>query len=399
MDPRSNPYTPNAGARPPALVGREAELESFDVLLARLERGATEQSMIITGLRGVGKTVLLGAFRDIALGLQWTTVEAEVTKNSPFAGTMASLSRRALLDIAPRARWNDRLKRAAAVVKSFTITMAPDGAVTGGLDVDALDGMADSGNLSDDLTDVFVELGEAARDQATGVVFLFDEVQFLDLPELEAVIAALHRTVQRSLPITFVGAGLPQIPRLVGEAKSYAERLFKFPRIGELPDDAARDALVEPAEALRVTYERAAVDAVVRYTQGYPYFLQEYGKIVWDKAPGPVITAEDVAAVQPLVEANLDASFFRVRAERTTELELQYLRAMAELGPEPQSATDVATVMHRTAEQLGPVRARLIDKGLLYTPGYGLAAFTVPQFDRYMTRTHPLVIVPPRTRR
>lgn len=390
MRPHDNPYTPNAGARPPVLVGRDDQLETFDVLLDRLRRGHTEQSMLITGLRGVGKTVLLTTFEERARERGWTTVEAEITKNTEFGGRMAQLVRRALLQVAPRARWTERAKRAAGVLKSFQLTMTPNGSVTAGIDVDALEGVADSGELAEDLTDLLVALGEAASDHETGVVFLFDEVQFLNTVEFEALIAALHKTIQRALPITLVGAGLPQLPRLAGEAKSYAERLFKFPRIGELSAAEAARALVEPAREREVDYEGTAVSAVVDYTEGYPYFIQEYGNVVWDLTDAPPIKIEDVRTAQDAVEAKLDSSFFRVRAERTTELELRYMRAMAELGPEAQQAKDVARLLGRTSEQLGPTRSRLIDKGLLYTPGHGLAAFTVPQFDRFMRRSYEL---------
>lgn len=398
MRPHDNPYTPNAGARPPALVGRDRELIAFEVLLDRLRKGHTEQSMLITGLRGVGKTVLLGDFERRARERSWVTAEAEITRNVQFGPRMAHLVRRALFEVAPRERWRDGARRAARVLKSFHVTVSPDGAITAGLDVEALEGLADSGSLSDDLTDLLIALGEAAQELDRGVVFLLDEVQFLTTAELEALIAALHKTVQRQLPITLVGAGLPQLPRLAGEAKSYAERLFTFPRIGQLSDAEAARALVDPAEGLNVTYERAAVDAIVEYTEGYPYFLQEYGKIVWDLTEEPPIAGEHVAEARDAVEAKLDASFFRVRAERTTELELQYLRAMAELGSEPQQAKDVAKLLNRTSEQLGPTRSRLIDKGLLYTPGHGLAAFTVPQFDRFMRGAHELRARPPQRR-
>ncbi|HEV2874160.1 MAG TPA: ATP-binding protein [Thermoleophilaceae bacterium] len=398
MRPHDNPYTPNAGARPPALVGRDRELVAFEVLLDRLRKGHTEQSMLITGLRGVGKTVLLGDFERRARERSWVTAEAEITKNVEFGSRMAHLVRRALFQVAPRGRWRDRGRRAARVLKSFHLTVSSDGSIAAGLDVEALEGLADSGSLSDDLTDLLVALGEAAQEAESGVVFLLDEVQFLTASEFEALIAALHKAVQRGLPITLVGAGLPQLPRLAGEAKSYAERLFTFPRIGQLPDAEAARALVEPAEGLGVAYESAAVDAIVEYTEGYPYFLQEYGKIVWDLTDEPPVTGEEVDDARDAVEAKLDASFFRVRAERTTELELQYLRAMAELGSEPQQAKDVAKLLNRTSEQLGPTRSRLIDKGLLYTPGHGLAAFTVPQFDRYMRRAHELRVTPPQRR-
>ena len=399
MRAHDNPYTPNAGARPPALVGRDAQLESFEVLLDRLRRGHTEQSMLSTGLRGVGKTVLRGAFEERARSREWTTVEAEITKNVDFGPRMAQLVRRALLQIAPKAKWKDRGRRAASVLKSFQVTVSPQGDLTFGLDVEAAEGLADSGSLGEDLTDVLVALGEAAQEQDRGVVFLFDEVQFLSTPELEALIAALHKTVQRQLPITLVGAGLPQLPRLAGEAKSYAERLFQFPMIGKLSEPEAQEAITRPVEQLGISYEPAAVEAIIEYTEGYPYFLQEYGKLAWDHAAQSPITLRDVQETQDAVEAKLDSSFFRVRTDRVSELELQYMRAMAELGPQPQAAKDVAALMNRTSEQLGPTRSRLIEKGLLYTPAHGLAAFTVPQFDRYMRRAHALDIPAPGQRR
>jgi len=390
MDPRDNPYTPNAGARPPALVGREDELAAFDVLLARLVRGSTDQSVIVTGLRGVGKTVLLGEFRIRAEAQGWIAVEAEITRHPDFGLRMAQLTRRALLQLAPKARWKDRARRAAGVLKSFTITVSSNGALTAGLDVEAAEGVADTGEIVQDLADLVVALGEVAKESGRGVVFLFDEIQHLPRVDFEALIAALHKSVQRALPITFVGAGLPQMPRLAGEAKSYSERLFRFPSIGRLPREQALRALVQPASDLGVAFTDEAADEIVAFTEGYPYFIQEYGRIVWDEAVDAPISAADVAAVRPLVAAKLDGSFFRVRAERTTPLELSYLRAMAELGAEPQKAGEVAAVLKRGAAQVGPTRARLIEKGLLYTPGYGLAAFTVPQFDKYLLRTLPL---------
>lgn len=354
--------------------------------------------MLITGLRGVGKTVLLGALEERARRREWITVEAEITKNVDFGSRMAQLVRRALLQVAPKASWRERGRRAASVLKSFQITVSPQGELTFGLDVDAAEGLADSGSLGEDLTDVLVALGEAAQEQECGVVFLFDEVQFLTTVELEALIAALHKTVQRQLPITLVGAGLPRLPRLAGEAKSYAERLFEFPMIGQLNEQEAEEALTAPVTALGVTYQPAAVRAIVEYTQGYPYFLQEYGKLAWDRAPKSPITLRDVQDTRDAVEAKLDSSFFRVRTDRVTELELQYMRAMAELGSEAQAAKDVAKLMHRTSEQLGPTRSRLIEKGLLYTPSHGFAAFTVPQFDRYMRRAHVLDVPLPKRR-
>ena len=388
MRSQENPYTPNAGAQPPVLAGRAAEIESFDVLLERLRRGHAEQSMIITGLRGVGKTVLLNTFETQARQLRWATVDAEITRHTPFSGRMTHLVRRALLQIAPRKRWRSRARRAAAVLSSFQLTVSGEGAVTASLGIDPHEGLADSGYLPDDLTDLVVALGEAAAAHETGVVFLLDEIQFLEREELEAVIAALHKTVQRQLPITVVAAGLPQLPRLAGEAKSYAERLFRFPTIERLDREAAIEALTAPAAGREVLIEPDAAEMVAEITDGYPYFIQEYGKAIWDMTEAPPVRAADVRAAREVVEAKLDESFFRVRIERASELELAYLRAMAELGAEPQRAVAVADRLGRTAQQLGPTRSRLIDKGLLYTPTRGLAAFTVPQFDRYLLRAY-----------
>lgn len=395
MDPHENPYTPGAGARPPALVGRDREMEAFRILLARLTRGRPEQSLLMTGLRGVGKTVLLAAFEQHARAHGWVTVDSEIRRDVAFGPRMAQLVRRALLETAPRSRWSDAARRAASVLRSFSLSVSTDGVLTGTIDVEPLVGVADSGDLSEDLTDLLVALGEAARQHETGVVFLLDEVQFLATEELEALLAALHKIVQRELPVAIVGAGLPQLPRLAGEAKSYAERLFRFLRIGALGPGDAAEALTRPAEELDVLFEPRAVETVVTFTEGYPYFIQEYGKVLWDRADGSPIAAIEAVEAQALVEVRLDESFFRVRIERASELEVRYLRAMAELGAGPGQAAEVAAVLARSTTQLGPVRSRLIEKGLLYQPSYGLAAFTVPQFDRFMRRSYP----PPPTRR
>lgn len=395
MDRATNPYTPNAGAPPRYLAGRNTEVSDFRTLLQRLARGYTEQSVIVTGLRGAGKTVLLGQYQRIAAEENWVAVDAEVSKNTPFAPQMANLARRALLQTSPRARWGDRAKSAAAVLKSFSLTVQPDGTLADGLDVEREWGRADTGNLNADLADVFEAVGDAAREQRRGVVFLFDEVQFLSKTELEALIGAVHRTVQKQLPITFAGAGLPQLPGLAGEAKSYAERLFRFPMIGELGAGAAAEALIEPARAEGVEYDPGAVEQIVAYTQGYPYFLQEFGRVAWSIADGSTITTNDVAQAVGLVEAELDEGFFRSRLQRSTAEELRYMRAMAELGSDAQKAADVALVLGRNSEQVAPLRARLINKGLMYTPRYGYAKFTVPQFDRFMRRYMQLDAGPP----
>ena len=401
MDPRANPYTPNAGARPPVLVGRKSELDAFEVLLDRLRAGRSEQSMIITGLRGVGKTVLLSEFRNTALDRGWVVIEFEIAKHDDeqFRKLLAREVRRALLAIAPRSSWAGKIRRAAQVLKSFTIQLDPDGTLTAGLNVEALEGEADSGALDADLTDVLLALGEAAEQHDQGVVLLLDEIQFLTRPQLEALIAAIHKTVQRQLPITLTAAGLPQLAELAGEAKSYAERLFKFPTIGRLTEPEARRALIEPASENNIRFSAAALDTATTFTEGYPYFLQEFGQAVWNCSDGPEISADDARIAKDVVDEKLDSGFFKVRHDRTTELELAYLRAMAELGPEPQLAGAVADLLGRTSQQCGPIRSQLIKKGLLFTPEHGYAAFTVPQFDKYLLRAVPELRVPDVRRR
>src|SRR5262245_31095607 len=319
MDPLRNPYTPGAGARPPALTGRDREIQAFRILLERVRLGRPEKSLLVTGLRGVGKTVLLNHFRDLARAAGFKTAETEVTHEAEFRPMMARLCRRALIELNPVERVKDKALTAARIFKAFTIKM-PDGYEIG-VNVDALRGKADSGNLSEDLADLFEALGEAAKAKRIGVIFLLDEIQFLERPDMEALIAALHHSVQRSLPITVVGAGLPQLPKIAGEAKSYAERLFNFPLIDRLGENSAVEALERPAQDQGVSFERNATKAIVSYTEGYPYFLQEYGRFVWDLAPESPITRNDVEQSRLLVQEQLDENFFRVRMGRTTAAE------------------------------------------------------------------------------
>ncbi|WP_312854936.1 ATP-binding protein [Agromyces agglutinans] len=396
MDSISNPYTPNAGATPEVVVGRDDQLEAFDVLLRRLERGRTEQSMILTGLRGVGKTVLLGRFGDLARTAGWEVVEIEAVKHDDrrFRQAMFSQLKAALLRLSPRARWTERGRRAAEVLSAFAVSVDLDGTFSVSWDVPPAEGAGDHGDLAMDLTDVFVALGEAAQEQGRGVALLIDEVQFLGRSQLEALIQAVHKTVQRKLPITFVGAGLPQIAELAGDAKSYAERLFTFPRIGSLEGEAARRALSAPAAVEGVVFDDDAIDLAMEITQGYPYFIQELGYQVWSIAQDGVVHRDDVEIAREAYDAKLDSAFFRVRLDRATPLQTAYLRAMAELGPAPQKAADVARVMGRESTQVGPTRAELVDMGLLYTPEHGYAAFTVPDFDRFILRAVPELHVP-----
>ena len=372
----NNPYTPNAGATPEIVIGRDELLEDFSVLLRRLDRGRTNQSMIVTGLRGVGKTVLLGEFRQIAEEFKWKVLELEASKHndSHFRQTVYSQLRTALFQISPKAKWGDKAKKAAQVLQSFSLSIDPEsGAPTLSLDVSPAEGFADHGNLTLDMTDVLVAIGEAAKDHGTGLVMLFDEVQFLSQSQLEAVIQAIHKSVQRKLPVTFVGAGLPQIAELAGDAKSYAERLFKFPKISSLDKADAGKALAEPAHLEGVKFDEDALDRAFELTEGYPYFVQELGYQVWAVAEGNVITLADVEDAKDAYEAKLDSSFFRVRLDRATQLQIAYMRAMAQLGPESQKAADVAAVMGRESTQLALTRSELINMGLLYTPSHGYA--------------------------
>ena len=352
--------------------------------------------MIVTGLRGVGKTVLLEHFRQIAAQQKWVVIDREITKHDEddFRRSLSAWMRTAILGLSPRDRWSDRLKAALGVLRSFSLSVDPEGRLSAGIDVGVEYGVADQGILQHDVTDLFVAAGEAAREHRRGIIMLLDEIQFLAAPQLEALIVGLHKTTQRNLPVTIVGAGLPQIPELAGDAKSYSERLFAFPQIGNLPDDQAKVALQEAARQEGASWTDQALDLAVAQTEGYPYFLQELGYATWLVADANQITKGHVERALPQYENKLDSSFFRVRLDRTTDLQRAYLRVMAELGPEPQKAADVAERLNRTSSQVAPARAELISMGLLYTPQHGYAAFTVPQFDRYMKRMMPTFTVP-----
>ena len=369
------------------LVGREDELESFDVLLRRLSSGRTEKSLIAVGLRGVGKTVLLGEFRQRALDSQWKVIEVEIAKwdDAQFRRSIARGLRQALHETTAK-RVASLAKRAAGAPKNFTLSIDPDGRLTAGLDPGSEPGLADSGDLDGDLADLLVSVGEAAQEKDTGVALLLDELHFLSRPQMEALIAAIHKTVQRSLPITVAAAGLPQIHELVGDAKSYAERLFKFRAVGQLSEADAKRVLFEPAEQLGAAFSEEALNIGYEFSEGYPYFLQEFGEAAWDLATGNHIAEADAHSAIVAVEEKLDSGFFEVRLDRTTELQKAYLRAMAELGSEPQLASDVAILLNRSSSQCGTTRKQLIEKGLLYATEHGYAAFTVPKFDQYPKR-------------
>ena len=384
MDRLTNPYRPGAGTPPPALIGRDELIDNFGVALRRALMGRPGKSYMPIGLRGVGKTVLLNRFVDVASdeGVQVAFIEAPETGN--FTQLLAVRLRKILLEMS-RGPVRAAVSKALGILRSFTLQL-PDGSSIQ-LGVDALAGYGDSGILSEDLTDVLVAVGEAAAELDTGLLFAIDEVQYLSSDEFGAVITAIHRTTQLNLPVVLVGAGLPQLPGLAGEAKSYAERLFEFPRIDSLTADQAADALRLPAEELEVTFDQEALDEIVDASKGYPYFLQEWGYHVWNASPASPITVDDVRSIAPEVTATLDENFFLVRLDRLTPKEKEYLRAMAELGPGPHRSGDIATQLGVRVESVGPRRSGLIGKGMIYSPAHGDTAFTVPLFDEFLRRT------------
>lgn len=351
------------------------------MLIGRLKRGATEQSMIIRGLRGVGKTVLLNAFEDRAESEGFLSYYHELTPDSSLVGDIARDAQSALARLKLSARATKAVRDALGHLGSIKV-VGPEGIE---LAVDLR--KADEGTIARDLSELLLQVGAAAADKKAGVVFLLDEVQFVDEVEYRSVITALHRTTQKNLPITLVGAGLPQIPRLTGEAHSSAERLFTFPVIASLSERDATAALVEPARQLRVDYDPDAVDRALLWTGGYPFYIQQLGKHAWNIADGSPINLAAVEAAMPAAESALDASIYEVRVQRATDQERRYLRAMAELGAGPYRSGDVAAKLGRKSGAVSVTRQRLLDKGLVYaTEDYGYVDFTVPRFAEFMTR-------------
>lgn len=389
MDARRNPYTPGAGTRPEALVGRDELIGHIDVMFDRLAEGRHEQSYLITGLRGVGKTVLLGEFERIAKSKNWVTQFHEVTRSSAFPSMIARLTRKTLLELSAVERAKDRALRALGALRGFSLRLSGEGLELG-YDVERVVGVADSGNLQDDLTDLFVEVGETARECGRGVVYILDEVQMLEQEPFEALIAALHRAgKQLNLPLTVIGAGLPTLPSLAAEAKSYSERLFLFPLIDRLSPDAARAALVEPAANEGVAYSDDALARVIAVSERYPYFLQEYGKWTWLAAETSPIQVDDVERGAVRAQASLDESFFRARYDRVSDGERHYLCAMAALPKTKRRSGTVAEQLDAASTSLSPVRDSLIKKGLIYSARRGEIDFTVPQSDAYLKRRYP----------
>jgi hypothetical protein len=346
------------------------------------------KSLLATGLRGVGKTVLLNRFDRIAqdAGLQVAFMEA--SDDGSFVTLLANRIRRIILELDRLGALSEAAKRAMRVFKSFTVRFGAEG-LAFAIDVDPERGQADSGDLASDLQDLFVAVGAAAKDRNTGVLIAIDELQYLDERELGALIMAVHRTSQLELPVVIVGAGLPSLPALAGDAKSYAERLFDFPQVDRLAPPDAAQAIVEPAHREGVGFTAEAVARIVAVTRGYPYFIQEWAYQVWNEAPVSPITLADVERAEPRVIAHLDESFFRVRFDRLTPKERRYLRAMAELGPGPHRSGDIADKYGAKVESLAPMRSTLIHKGMIYSPAHGDTAFTVPLFDEFMRRAMP----------
>ena len=390
MDKISNPFSPGAGSPPPELAGRNALLEQAGVLLGRVKAKRPEKSLLLTGLRGVGKTVLLNEIERLAQDNGYRTILVEAHEGKALPVLLAPHLRRLLFELDRMAGAGDKARRGLAVLKSFVGAIKIKvGALDIGLDIEPESGSADSGDLEVDLPSLFTAVGEAAQERGVAVAILIDEIQYFSATELSALIMALLKMQQRQLPVVLIGAGLPILPGLMGESKSYAERLFSFPDIGPLPEADAIRALQEPVVGAGESFEPAALAEIFRLTRGYPYFLQEWGYQAWNHASASPISLAVIEETSGLVSRRLDENFFRVRFDRLTPREKTYLRAMAELGPGPHRTGDIADTLAVKINTLGPVRASLIRKGMVYSPSHGDMAFTVPLFDEFMRRAIP----------
>lgn len=390
MDPVLNPFAPGAGAPPPALTGRDELRESVRVALARVRIGRAAKSVLLLGLRGVGKTVLLDRMRDDAEASGVQTLRIEAPEGRSLPGILAPQLRLALLRLSRQEQARQLATRALRALAGFASALKVKYEdIEVGFDFPPEPGLADNGDLEHDLQALFEVTGNAAKRAKTALALFVDEMQYVPEPQLAALITALHRCAQRQLPVVLVGAGLPQLTGQMGSAKSYAERLFTFPTIGPLPDAAAREAITTPLRELRVAIEDDALSRILEVTEGYAYFLQEWGKHAWDVADDSPITLADVTEASTSAVAALDESFFRVRFDRLTPNERLYLRAMAELGAGPHRTGDVAEALGKRSSALGPLRSSLITKGMIWSPSHGETAFTVPLFDRFMRRSMP----------
>ena len=390
VDPIKNPYAPGAGTPPPELAGRDELRETVRIALERVRAGRPTKSILMVGLRGVGKTVLLDRLRQDAETSGIQTLGVESPENRSLPGMLAPQLRQALLRLSRNERAKGFAQRAlrglAGFAKALKVKYQD---IEVGFDFEPEAGLADNGDLEHDLQALLEVTGEAAKQARTALAMFVDELQYVEEEQLAALITALHRIAQRNLPVVLVGAGLPQLPGKMGRAKSYAERRFDFPQIGPLPGEAARLAISKPAADQGVALASDALDQIVQETQGYPYFLQEWGKHAWDAAEASPITLRDVERATTAAVAALDESFFRVRFDRLTPVEKKYLRAMAELGPGPHRSGDIAEQLGRSVTALGPTRSQLIVKGMIWSPSHGDTAFTVPLFDQFMRRIMP----------
>jgi hypothetical protein len=390
MDPISNPYAPGAGSPPPELAGRSLIRQDVAVRLQRLRLGRQAKSVMLVGLRGVGKTVLLDQMRKDAEAAGIQTVRTEAPENRSLPALLAPSLRLALIHLSKKEAAKEYAVRGLRALAGFASKLKVTYAdIEVALDYEPEPGLADNGDLEGDLTALLQQLGEAAKAAETALVIFIDELQYVDEPQMGALISALHRCSQEQLPVTIVGAGLPQLRGKMGEAKSYAERLFDFPEIGALSAKDAAEAIVRPAENEGVEIRPGAVQLIIDKTQGYPYFLQEWGKHTWDVASASPIQEQDVLNASDEAIAALDESFFLVRFDRLTPTEKKYLRAMAELGAGPHRSGDIAEELGRPVSSLGPTRAGLIAKGMIWSPTHGDTAFTVPLFDQFMKRIMP----------
>lgn len=388
MDPRSNPFAPGAGTQPPELAGRAGIIEDADIALARLKKGRPARSQLLLGLRGVGKTVLLNRIAELAQAQDYLTVLLEAPEGRPLADLLIQPLRSQLFALSRKEHAKELARRALGVLRAFAKAFKVS---VGDIEfsVEPELGTADSGSLEEDLPDLLIAISQAAKESGAGIALLIDEVQYLSAPDLAALIVAVHKVGQRGLPFAFFGAGLPQLAALAGDAKSYAERLFDYPEVGALSHADAIEAVRAPIVREGEAIDEHALQLIVNKTKGYPYFLQEWGFHSWNVAERSPITDADASEATVLALQQLDKGFFRVRFDRLTPNEREYVRAMAELGPGPHRSGDIAKRFGRSVEAAGPVRSALIKKGMIYSPQYGDTAFTVPMFDEFMRRTMP----------
>lgn len=363
MDPRKNPYAPGAGTLPPELAGRDEIIETAAIELDRFRAGLPARSLLMVGLRGVGKTVLLNKIAQETEARGFIVVQIESPERRSLPALLIPSLRSALLRLDKMAKAGDLAKKALRALGGFIGVMKVKyDDVEFGLDLGHEPGTADSGDLENDLIDLFMAVGRAAKEKETAVVFFIDELQYVPEDQFASLITALHRCTQAQLPVALIGAGLPQLVGQAGRAKSYAERLFRYPEIGPLKPQEATKALVAPARRYGVEFEDGALEEILIQTQAYPYFLQEWGKHSWQCAEASPITRQDARSANDLAIAELDASFFRVRFDRLTPSEKLYLRAMAELGAGPHRSGDIAHLLKKEVQRVAPTRATLIKK-------------------------------------